>query len=152
MPDLISSKRLTMNKLVSKNLSTQLARQASSERSNLLLTLEIHLSYIYILNLLIPRTLPYHNPPTYPTVISHAVNSFLNSGLGLFGFEELFIFTELSITQNFLYKSIISKFTWASSRWSFSLNWGWDIFDILREEENDYIWWTPSLIEKKKKV
>lgn len=44
--DLISSKRLTMNKLVSKNLSTQLARQASSERSNLLLTLEIHLSYI----------------------------------------------------------------------------------------------------------
>lgn len=42
--DLISSKRLTMNKLVSKNLSTQLARQASSERSNLLLILEIHLS------------------------------------------------------------------------------------------------------------
>lgn len=42
--DLISSKRLTMNKLVSKNLSTQFARQASSERSNLLLTLEIHLS------------------------------------------------------------------------------------------------------------
>ena len=38
------SRRLTMNTLVSRKRSTQLAKQASSPRSNLLLTLLIHLS------------------------------------------------------------------------------------------------------------
>lgn len=40
------SKRLTINMLVSRKRSTQLAKQASSLRSSLLLTLLMHLSYI----------------------------------------------------------------------------------------------------------
>lgn len=123
--DLISSKRLTMNKLVSKNLSTQLARHASSERSILLLILEIHLSYFQHVHKYMSSLslfLPITQNHTYPTVISHVVNSFLDTGFSLLGFEELmdiikcqslpFYFVNLKPKSSRFYKI----FTWASSR------------------------------------
>lgn len=86
------SKRLTINMLVSRKRSTQLAKQASSLRSSLLLTLLMHLSYItwqQHISIFILPSIVCMCISSYPASIGQGVHSLLNASFGVFTFEKL---------------------------------------------------------------